>query len=119
MSISFAQIVIDCDNAAGLATFWSAVLGHPVDPGANPYFATAAILGLALDGIEQNAVLPAETRAADPGARGSASSLPSPSNTNQSSSLAPLSTRSESPGGSRTTSRASSEPVSGATTPSR
>jgi len=40
MSISFAQIVIDCDNAAGLATFWSAVLGHPVDPGANPYFAT-------------------------------------------------------------------------------
>ncbi|MGA8124587.1 MAG: glutamine synthetase family protein [Mycobacterium sp.] len=33
-----------------------------VDPSANPYFATAAILGLALDGIEQKAVLPAETK---------------------------------------------------------
>ncbi len=32
-----------------------------VDPSANPYFATAAILGLALDGIEQNAALPTET----------------------------------------------------------
>ncbi|MET0703028.1 MAG: glutamine synthetase family protein [Mycobacterium sp.] len=32
-----------------------------VDPSANPYFASAAILGLALDGIERAAVLPAET----------------------------------------------------------
>lgn len=32
-----------------------------VDPSANPYFATATILGLALDGITQNAMLPAET----------------------------------------------------------
>jgi glutamine synthetase len=38
-----------------------------VDPSANPYFATATILGLALDGITQNAVLPAETKV-DPAA---------------------------------------------------
>ncbi|UQX09838.1 glutamine synthetase family protein [Candidatus Mycobacterium methanotrophicum] len=33
-----------------------------VDPSANPYFATAAILGLALAGIKDKAVLPPETR---------------------------------------------------------
>ena len=32
-----------------------------VDPSANPYLASAAILGLALDGIQRNAVLPPET----------------------------------------------------------
>lgn len=32
-----------------------------VDPSANPYFATAAILGLALDGIERSLPLPPET----------------------------------------------------------
>ena len=32
-----------------------------VDPSANPYFATAAILGLALDGIEDGSALPPET----------------------------------------------------------
>jgi glutamine synthetase len=32
-----------------------------VDPSANPYFASAAILGLALDGIQSNAALPPET----------------------------------------------------------
>jgi glutamine synthetase len=32
-----------------------------VDPSANPYFATAAILGLALDGTEHGAALPPET----------------------------------------------------------
>jgi glutamine synthetase len=32
-----------------------------VDPSANPYFATAAILGLAMDGIEQATPLPPET----------------------------------------------------------
>jgi len=37
-----------------------------VDPSANPYFATAAILGLALDGIEHGAALPPETPV-DPG----------------------------------------------------
>jgi glutamine synthetase len=39
----------------------------PVDPSANPYFATAAILGLALDGINDNAVLPTEIKV-DPAA---------------------------------------------------
>jgi glutamine synthetase len=38
-----------------------------VDPSANPYFATATILGLALDGITQKAMLPAETKV-DPAA---------------------------------------------------
>jgi glutamine synthetase len=38
-----------------------------VDPSANPYFATATVLGLALDGITEKAVLPAETRV-DPAA---------------------------------------------------
>lgn len=38
-----------------------------VDPSANPYFATAAILGLALDGIKEEAVLPPETKV-DPAA---------------------------------------------------
>jgi glutamine synthetase len=38
-----------------------------VDPSANPYLATAAILGLALDGIKQKAVLPPETKV-DPAA---------------------------------------------------
>jgi glutamine synthetase len=38
-----------------------------VDPSANPYFATATILGLALDGITQKAVLAAETKV-DPAA---------------------------------------------------
>ena len=32
-----------------------------IDPSANPYFATAAVLGLALDGIERKAPLPPET----------------------------------------------------------
>jgi glutamine synthetase len=36
-----------------------------VDPSANPYFATATILGLALDGIERKLALPPET-AVDP-----------------------------------------------------
>ncbi|MEE3064466.1 MAG: glutamine synthetase family protein [Actinomycetota bacterium] len=31
-----------------------------IDPSANPYFASAAILGLALDGIQRNATLPPE-----------------------------------------------------------
>ncbi|HYB37811.1 MAG TPA: glutamine synthetase family protein [Mycobacterium sp.] len=38
-----------------------------VDPSANPYFATATILGLALHGIKEKAVLPPETRV-DPAA---------------------------------------------------
>ncbi|KAA8960498.1 glutamine synthetase family protein [Mycobacterium sp.] len=42
-----------------------------VDPSANPYFASAAILGLALDGINRNVVLPPETTV-DPAALGDA-----------------------------------------------
>ena len=38
--LSIAQIVIDSADAAKLAGFWSQVLGRPVDPGANPHFAT-------------------------------------------------------------------------------
>jgi glutamine synthetase len=38
-----------------------------VDPSANPYIATASILGLAVDGIAHNAVLPAEVKV-DPAA---------------------------------------------------
>jgi glutamine synthetase len=37
-----------------------------IDPSANPYFATAAVLGLALNGIERGAPLPPETTV-DPG----------------------------------------------------
>ena len=38
-----------------------------IDPSANPYFATATVLGLALDGIERKLTLPPET-AVDPSA---------------------------------------------------
>jgi Glyoxalase-like domain len=40
MSVTLAQIVIDCANAEKLAGFWAAALGRPVDDGANPFFAT-------------------------------------------------------------------------------
>lgn len=40
MSLSVAQIVIDCTNAEALAGFWSQALDRPVDPGANPFFST-------------------------------------------------------------------------------
>jgi hypothetical protein len=43
MSLSLAQLVFDCDNAAKLAGFWSRVLDRPVDPGANPFFATVGV----------------------------------------------------------------------------
>jgi len=43
------------------ATHGSNVEVKVVDPSANPYLASAAILGLALDGIRRNAVLPPET----------------------------------------------------------
>ena len=45
MSIAFAQFVIDCQDPAALAGFWSGVLGVPVDPGASPYFATVGRAG--------------------------------------------------------------------------
>ena len=57
------------ENREAAVRFLPATNGNPrganvevkvVDPSANPYFATAAILGLALDGIEEAAVLPPE-----------------------------------------------------------
>ena len=57
------------ENREAAVRFVPATHGNPrganvevkiVDPSANPYFATAAILGLALDGIETNAPLPPE-----------------------------------------------------------
>jgi hypothetical protein len=40
MSLSIAQITFDCRNAEALAEFWSKLLDRPVDPGANPFFAS-------------------------------------------------------------------------------
>jgi glutamine synthetase len=57
------------ENREAAVRFLRATHGNPrganvevkvVDPSANPYFATAAILGLALDGIERKADLPTE-----------------------------------------------------------
>ena len=57
------------ENREAAVRFLPATHGNPrganvevkvVDPSANPYFASAAILGLALDGIESNAALPPE-----------------------------------------------------------
>jgi len=57
------------ENREAAVRFIPASQGNPrgahaevkiVDPSANPYLATAAILGLALDGIENKAVLPPE-----------------------------------------------------------
>jgi len=40
MTLSFGQVAIDCQDAAALAGFWSALLDQPVDDGASAYFAT-------------------------------------------------------------------------------
>ena len=57
------------ENREAAVRFIPATYGNPhgahvevkiVDPSANPYLATAAILGLALDGIETNTALPPE-----------------------------------------------------------
>lgn len=57
------------ENREAAVRFLPATHGNPhganaevkvVDPSANPYLATAAILGLALDGIERHAALPPE-----------------------------------------------------------
>ena len=59
------------ENREAAVRFVAGGLGSPyggnvevkiVDPSANPYFASAAILGLALDGIQRKAPLPAETK---------------------------------------------------------
>ncbi len=58
MSVSIAQIVIDCGNAEKLAGFWSAVLERPVADGANQYFAslpgTPALMLLAVPESKQS-----------------------------------------------------------------
>jgi glutamine synthetase len=60
------------ENREAAVRFMPATHGNPygahaevkiVDPSANPYLATAAILGLALDGIEKNSTLPPEVTA--------------------------------------------------------
>lgn len=33
MALSITHITIDCENASALATFWSAALDRPIDPG--------------------------------------------------------------------------------------
>ncbi|MGH1506156.1 MAG: VOC family protein, partial [Acidimicrobiales bacterium] len=41
MAISLANITLDCDDTGAVATFWSAVLGLPLDdapPEVAPYF---------------------------------------------------------------------------------
>lgn len=57
------------ENREAAIRFLRATHGNPrganvevkvIDPSANPYFATAAVLGLALDGIEHNATMAAE-----------------------------------------------------------
>lgn len=57
------------ENREAAVRFMPATYGNPrgahvevkiIDPSANPYLATAAILGLALDGIENNTALPPE-----------------------------------------------------------
>jgi hypothetical protein len=40
VTLAFGQITFDCDDAAGLAGFWSALTGQPVDEGASEFFAT-------------------------------------------------------------------------------
>jgi uncharacterized glyoxalase superfamily protein PhnB len=40
MTLEFGQITFDCDNAAALAAFWSALTEQPVDDGASEHFAT-------------------------------------------------------------------------------
>jgi hypothetical protein len=39
MTLALAQVVVDCEDAAGLAGFWSQVLERPVEDGASPFFA--------------------------------------------------------------------------------
>lgn len=68
-SWSGAHVCWGTENREAAVRFLPATHGNPhganvevkiVDPSANPYLATAAILGLALDGIEREAVLPPE-----------------------------------------------------------
>ncbi|AEV84732.1 hypothetical protein ACWT_3709 [Actinoplanes sp. SE50] len=38
--LALANITFDCADATALAGFWAQALRRPVDPGANPFFAT-------------------------------------------------------------------------------
>jgi glutamine synthetase len=69
-SWSGAQVCWGTENREAAVRFVAGGRGNPhganvevkvVDPSANPYFATAAILGLALDGIERELPLAPET----------------------------------------------------------
>jgi hypothetical protein len=40
VTLAFGQITFDCDDAAGLAGFWSSLIDQPVDEGASEFFAT-------------------------------------------------------------------------------
>jgi glutamine synthetase len=64
-----AYVCWGTENREAAVRFLPATTGNPrganvevkvVDPSANPYFATATILGLALDGIQSGAALPPE-----------------------------------------------------------
>lgn len=39
MPLSLGAITVDCTDVSRTSTFWSAVLGRPIDPGANQFFA--------------------------------------------------------------------------------
>lgn len=43
MSVSLYAVTFDCGDAAGLASFWSAVLERPVDEGASAEMASIAL----------------------------------------------------------------------------
>ena len=43
MNVSLAHVTFDCTDAAALASFWSQLLDHPVDPDANEFFATVGL----------------------------------------------------------------------------
>lgn len=40
MAITLEHVTFDCADPVRLAQFWAEVIGHPVDDGASPYFAT-------------------------------------------------------------------------------
>ena len=67
---SGASLCWGSENREAAVRFLAAGVGNPhganvevkvIDPSANPYLASATLLGLALDGIEHSRVLPAET----------------------------------------------------------
>ena len=45
MTVTIASITVDCEDALTVATFWSAALGRPLDPGGNSEFARIGFAG--------------------------------------------------------------------------